>query len=132
DARAKLAILTRVGLRIRSSVESICARSISRIEPIDFEYAQMLGCPIRQVSRAKKELGQLFASVAPTLVAASSPLAQVDGARNLVVSTGRFGGETVFAGHGAGGDPTAVAVVSDLIALARSQPLNGAAFDEAD
>ena len=132
DARAKLAILTRVGLQIRSSVESICAQSISRIEPIDFEYAQMLGCTIRQVSRAKKELGQLFASVEPALVAASSPLAQVDGARNLVVSTGRFGGETVFAGHGAGGDPTAVAVVSDLIAIARSRPLNRAAFDETD
>ncbi len=42
-----------------------------------------------------------------------SPLARVEGGRNLVVSTGEFGGETTFGGHGAGGDPTAVAVVSD-------------------
>jgi homoserine dehydrogenase len=132
DARAKLAILARTGLRVTSSVENIRAQTISRIEPIDFEYAKLLGCTIRQLSRAKKELGKLFASVEPALVLASSPLAQVDGARNLVVSTGRFGGETVFAGHGAGGDPTAVAVVSDLIAIARSQPLNDAAFDEPD
>ncbi len=41
------------------------------------------------------------------------------GAQNIVVSTGRYGGETTFSGNGAGGNPTAVAVVSDLIALAR-------------
>ena len=110
----------------------IHAQTISRIEPIDFECAKLLGCTIRQLSRAKKESGKLFASVRPALVAKSSPLAQVDGARNLVVSTGRFGGETVFAGHGAGGEPTAVAVVSDLIAIARSQPSNDVAFNEPD
>jgi homoserine dehydrogenase len=46
------------------------------------------------------------------------------------MSTGKYGGETVFAGHGAGGNPTAVAVVSDLIAIARSRQVNGEALDE--
>jgi homoserine dehydrogenase len=70
--------------------------------------------------------------VGPALVHASSPLARVEGARNLVMSTGKFGGETVFGGHGAGGHPTAVAVVSDLIAIARSRQVNGAALNEAE
>jgi homoserine dehydrogenase len=48
------------------------------------------------------------------------------------MSTGKFGGETVFAGYGAGGHPTAVAVVSDLIAIARSRQVNGAALDEGE
>jgi homoserine dehydrogenase len=130
DARAKITILARTGLRVAANHESIPARSISSIEPIDFEYAKLLDCTIRQLSRAKKTDHALFASVEPALVHSSSPLAQVEGGRNLVMSTGKYGGETVFAGHGAGGHPTAVAVVSDLIAIARSRQVNGAALDE--
>jgi homoserine dehydrogenase len=132
DARAKLAILARTGLRISADLESISARTISVIEPVDFEYAKLLDCTIRQLSRARKTSKKLFATVGPSLVHASSPLARVEGARNLVMSTGKFGGETVFAGHGAGGHPTAVAVVSDLIAIVRSRQVNGAALDEGD
>jgi homoserine dehydrogenase len=132
DARAKLTILARTGLRISANLESISARTISVIEPVDFEYAKLLDCTIRQLSRARKTSKTLFATVGPSLVHASSPLAGVEGARNLVMSTGKFGGETVFAGHGAGGHPTAVAVVSDLIAIARSRQVNGAALDEGD
>jgi homoserine dehydrogenase len=130
DARAKLTILARTGLRVAAHLEAIPARTISLIEPIDFEYAQLLKCTIRQLSRAKKDSSQLFASVEPALVHTASPLAQVQGARNLVMSIGKFGGETVFAGHGAGGHPTAVAVVSDLLAIARSGEANGAWLGE--
>jgi homoserine dehydrogenase len=132
DARAKLAILARTGLRVSVDLESISARTISVIEPVDFEYAKLLDCTIRQLARGRKSSKKLFANVGPALVHASSPLARVEGARNLVMSTGKFGGETVFAGHGAGGHPTAVAVVSDLIAIARSRQVNGAALDEGD
>lgn len=132
DARAKLAILARTGLHVGANLESIPARTISTIEPIDFEYAKLLDCTIRQLSRAKKDSDKLFASVEPALVYVSSPLAKVEGGRNLVMSTGKFGGETVFAGHGAGGNPTAVAVVSDLIAIARSREVNGAALGEGE
>ena len=132
DARAKLAILARTGLRVSADLASISARPISVIEPVDFEYAKLLDCTIRQLSRARKTSKKLFATVGPALVHASSPLARVEGARNLVMSTGKFGGETVFAGHGAGGHPTAVAVVSDLIAIARSRQVNGAALNEGE
>jgi homoserine dehydrogenase len=56
----------------------------------------------------------------------------VDGSQNLVMSTGKFGGETVFSGHGAGGNPTAVAIVSDLIAVARARQAGTAAFDKTE
>jgi homoserine dehydrogenase len=131
DARAKLTILARTGLRVAVNHEDIRARSIRPLEPIDFEYAKLLDCTIRQISRAEKTAQTLFASVEPTLVHRSSPLAGVEGGQNLVMSTGKFGGETVFAGHGAGGNPTAVAVVSDLISIVRSRQINGVALDEA-
>jgi homoserine dehydrogenase len=137
DARAKLAILARVGLHCNVQVDSILARSISAIDSIDFEYASQLGCTIRQISwtelrktshseephkkQPDKPGEELFAAVQPALVELSSPLARVEGSKNLVVATGKYGGETVFGGHGAGGHPTAVAVVSDILAIARSK-----------
>ncbi len=121
DARAKLAILSRVGLASEVAPNAIACHSIRPIEAIDFDYARYLGCTIRQISWAELEGSRLFATVGPALVGPSSPLARVQGSRNLVMSTGKFGGETVFAGHGAGGNPTAVAVVSDIIAIAGSK-----------
>ena len=121
DARAKLAILARVGLHCKVRAESIVARSISAIDSVDFEYASLLGCTIRQISWVELKANELFAAVQPTLVPLASPLARVQGSQNLVVATGVFGGETVFGGHGAGGHPTAVAVVSDILAIARAK-----------
>ncbi len=121
DARAKLAILARVGLRCNVHPVKIVTRSISTIEAVDFDHARQLQCTIRQVSWAELHGESLFAAVQPSLVELSSPLARVQGSQNMVMSTGKFGGETVFAGHGAGGHPTAVAVVSDLIAISRAK-----------
>jgi homoserine dehydrogenase len=121
DARAKLAILARVGLHCNVQPETIVARSISTIDAIDFEYAKQLDCTIRQISWAELKGNQLLAAVQPALVPLLSPLARVQGSQNLVTATGIYGGETVFGGHGAGGHPTAVAVVSDLLAITRSK-----------
>jgi homoserine dehydrogenase len=127
DARAKLAILARVGLHCTVTPESILTRSISAIDTVDFEYANQLGCTIRQISWAELKTHsnepsngqQLFAAVQPSLVELSSPLARVEGSKNMVIATGKYGGETVFGGHGAGGNPTAVAIVSDVLAISR-------------
>jgi homoserine dehydrogenase len=121
DARAKLAILSRVGLNSEVAPDAVSCHSIRPVETIDFDYARYLGCTIRQISWAELEESRLFATVGPALVGLSSPLARVQGSQNLVMSTGKFGGETVFAGHGAGGNPTAVAIVSDLVAIAGSK-----------
>jgi homoserine dehydrogenase len=128
DACAKLTILARVALHCNVGAGAIVARSISGIDAIDFEYANQLGCTIRQISRAEVKAGvkndQLFAAVEPALVPLNSPLARVEGSQNLVMATGIYGGETVFGGHGAGGHPTAVAVVSDILAIARTKKDN--------
>jgi homoserine dehydrogenase len=121
DARAKLTILARVGLHCNVRCEDITARSISAIDSVDFEYANQLGCTIRQISWAELKDDNLYAAVQPALVELSSPLARVEGSQNLVMATGTYGGETVFGGHGAGGHPTAVAVVSDILAIARAK-----------
>ena len=125
DARAKLAILCAVGLRVRVAPADIACRPVTLVDQVDFRYAGALDCTIRQVSRAALDLsapGRVIASVRPSLVRKTSPLARAAGSQNLVVVSGRYGGDTIYAGAGAGGGPTAVAVVSDLAAIAVLEP----------
>ena len=119
DARAKLAILMRLALRAQVHPEDIQTSPITEVAAIDFSYAKDLNCTIRQIARAERVDGHLAATVRPMLVPLSSPLAWSRGTENMVVTTGHYGGEVVFSGHGAGGHPTAVAVVSDLVGLAQ-------------
>jgi homoserine dehydrogenase len=114
DARAKLAILALAGLRTWVEPESMRARTIRSVDAVDFDYAANLGCTIRQISRADLKEGVLFADVGPCLVPTESPFGRVQRNLNLVLTSGKYGGDTAFMGAGAGGDPTAVAVVSDL------------------
>lgn len=118
DARAKLAILMRLALRVQIDPEEIVPRPITAVAAVDFSYARDLGSTIRQVARAHQAEGRLAATVGPMLVDRRSPLAWSQGTENMVIVSGHYGGDVVFSGHGAGGHPTAVAVVSDLLALA--------------
>jgi len=118
DARAKLAILMRLALRVVVDPDEIVPQPITAVSAVDFSYARILGCTIRQVARAQQVKGRVAATVGPMLVDLHSPLAWSRGTENMVVLTGHYGGDVVFSGHGAGGQPTAVAVVSDLLALA--------------
>jgi homoserine dehydrogenase len=119
DAAAKLAIIAAVGLRRPVRVSDIATKSIRPIESVDFMYARELGCTIRQIARASAEdNGEVFAAVRPALVPLSSGFGRVEGSQNLVTVRGVFGGETSFFGSGAGGSPTAVAVVSDVLSVA--------------
>ena len=120
DARAKLTILARIALHAELDPKAIAVESIRPISAVDFHYAKELGCTIRQVSEAELDGSLVRARVAPMLVPKSSPLAWSRGTQNMVVASGQFGGDVVFSGHGAGGGPTAVAVVSDLLAVAHN------------
>jgi homoserine dehydrogenase len=123
DARAKLLILTQAGLRLRVSSKQIACRSIRSVAAVDFMYAAGLDSTIRQISVAQKETRKgvrLAAAVQPALIPSASLMAHAQGSQNIVTATGEFGGKMIFSGYGAGGDPTAVAVISDLYAILRS------------
>src|ERR1700733_4105198 len=119
DARAKLCILSRIAMHAELDPDAVAMQTISTVEAIDFSYAKELNSTIRQVSRAELDGKLVHARVAPMLVPLASPMAWSHGTQNMVVVSGRFGGDVVFSGHGAGGEPTAVAVVSDLLAVAQ-------------
>lgn len=125
DARAKLAILALAGLHARVEPESIRARTIRTVDAVDFGYATELECTIRQISRADLKESTLFADVGPCLVPKDSPFGRVQRNLNLVLTSGKYGGDIAFLGAGAGGDPTAVAVVSDLMFVAESLAAGG-------
>lgn len=121
DAQAKIAILASVAFGYEVNVQQIPVGTIRAIEAIDFVYSKRMQHTIRQVAEVaivNEEEPSVCASVRPTLVPLSSALARVEGSRNVVCVEGRFGKETVFSGFGAGGGPTAVAVVSDLESIA--------------
>lgn len=128
DARAKLTILALAGLQTYVAPETIRARTIRAVDAVDFDYAAELGCTIRQISRADLRSGPdvdqsektLFAEVGPSLVPTTSPYGRVQANQNLVLTSGQYGGDMAFLGAGAGGDPTAVAVVSDLKFVAQN------------
>jgi homoserine dehydrogenase len=131
DAAAKLAIIAAVGLRRPVRVGDIAKRSIRPIEIVDFQYAREIGCTIRQIARAEvRDDSRVFAVVSPALVPLGSSYGRIDGSQNVVTVRGVFGGETSFSGFGAGGAPTAVAVVSDLLSI-RRQTASSAAVDSA-
>ncbi len=121
DAQAKLAILAHVALHAHVGAGTIQSRRIDSIDAVDFQYARQIGCTIRQIAWAERtaDPAVIRAAVGPALVPLGSPLASVRGSENLVMLRGQYGGETTFGGLGAGGEPTAVAVLSDLLAIAR-------------
>lgn len=119
DARAKLCILARLALQAEIHPEDVPAQTIRHVGAVDFPYAKELGCTIRQVSRAQLDGNVVRARVGPMLVPTTSPVAWSHGTQNMIVTSGEFGGDVVFSGHGAGGHPTAVAVMSDVLAVAQ-------------
>ena len=117
DAAAKLVVLAGIAFRRYVRMADIPMRSIRTISGADFRYARRLGCTIRQVSQIHARDGGFHAFVGPVLVPASSSFGRNLGANNVVTIYGKYGGQSAFSGAGAGGPATAVAVVSDLLAL---------------
>jgi homoserine dehydrogenase len=119
DARSKLAILAALAFGERIVPADIFTEGIRRITPIDFDYAHQLHHTIRLVCAARQTSAGLILSVRPSLIPQSTILAGVRGAYNAVWVRGRYGADTFYYGRGAGPHPTGVAVVSDLMRVAR-------------
>src|ERR1700733_10210892 len=119
DARSKLAILSALAFGEHITPADIFVEGIRRITPQDFDYAHQLGHTIRLVCGATQTERGLILSVRPALIKKSTILASVQGAYNAVWVKGQFGADTFYYGRGAGSNPTGVAVVSDLMRVAR-------------
>jgi homoserine dehydrogenase len=119
DARSKLAILAALAFGERITPSDIFVDGIRRITPIDFQYAHRLGHTIRLICAARQTPKGLILSVRPALIRRSTILAGVLGAYNAVWAKGVYGEDTFYYGRGAGSRPTGVAVVSDLMRVAR-------------
>jgi len=120
DATYKLAILGSIAYEIRVRPSDIYREGIDGIEPVDFRYARELGYAIKLIAHTQRHPGRVEARVHPAMVPLDHPLAQVEGANNAVFVEGDLVGQVLLVGQGAGGRPTASAVVGDLIDLARS------------
>ena len=126
DARAKLAILATIAFGYRIQPHAIPCRSITGVDHTDFVLARRLGTTVRQVAWAERHRDdptcRVTAGVQPALVPTASPFGRLDGSDNLVSIVGEWAGEVTLSGRGAGAEPTAIAVVSDLLAIARGGP----------
>jgi homoserine dehydrogenase len=123
DARAKLAILCAVAFGVDVRPDQIAARSTAAVTPADVAAARARGSVIRQIAHADYDpsRSRLIAWVAPVPVRDDSLFARTVGPRNAAIVAGVHSGETTITGAGAGGDATAVAIVGDLIAIARDR-----------
>jgi homoserine dehydrogenase len=120
DATYKLAILGSIAYEIKIRPDDVFREGIEAIEPVDFRYARELGYAIKLIAHTQRHPGRVEARVHPAMVPLDHPLAQVEGANNAVFVEGDLVGQVLLVGQGAGGRPTASAVVGDLIDLARS------------
>lgn len=120
DAAAKLSILCMLAFKLRVLPAQIDQRTISRVRSEDFREAGLRGGTIRQLAFAEfdRDRSALTAWVAPTFVPRGSIFARAIGPENAALITGAFAGSITLTGVGAGGDATAVAAISDLLAIA--------------
>lgn len=119
DARSKLAILAGLAFGQRVLPAQIFTEGIRRVTPLDFAYAHTLKHTIRLICAARRTPTGLLLSVRPSLIPQSTIMAGVTGAYNAVWVKGHYGQDTFYYGRGAGAQPTGVAVVSDLVRVAR-------------
>jgi len=115
DTADKLAILSWLAFGKSLASEHIPTLGISMISPVDLIYARRLDCAIRLLGVAERTGDAVSLRVSPFFVSQRLPLSAVSGVLNAVEVVGPRLGSTVFSGRGAGGDPTAVSVVADIL-----------------
>jgi homoserine dehydrogenase len=119
DSAHKLAVLTMLTFGTPVKFEDIYTEGISKITPLDIDFAKDLGYKIKLLAITKMADGEIEARVHPTMLPDTYPLAAVDGVFNALSVVGDAVGSTMFYGRGAGDMPTGSAVVGDIIDIGR-------------
>jgi homoserine dehydrogenase len=119
DSAHKLQILVTLAFRTFVELKDIHTEGITRVTAQDIAYARELGYRVKLLAIAKAADGGVEVRVHPTMIPAASPLAAVSGVFNAVFITGDAVGDLMFYGRGAGQLPTASAVWSDVLEIAR-------------
>ena len=122
DAAHKLALISRLAFGARPQMADIEVIGVRDMDITDIRYAHQLGFAVKLLARAAMRGGELSISVRPALIPQTAMLAAVGGAMNAVIIRSANAGETMLYGAGAGAYPTAVAVIADIIDIARGNP----------
>ncbi|MGV3614953.1 MAG: homoserine dehydrogenase [Fimbriimonas sp.] len=126
DTMYKISILASIAFHRRVPVEEVYREGIRSVSQLDIKYADMLGYRIKLLGIVDAVSdGQILARVHPTLVPKSHPLSSVNDVYNALYLHGDFVGDLMFSGRGAGSDPTASAVIGDLIDVGRNIAVGG-------
>ncbi|ABB31860.1 homoserine dehydrogenase [Geobacter metallireducens RCH3] len=120
DTAHKLALLVSLCFGTRVTFSDIHTEGISSLSSVDIKFARDFGYKIKLLAIGKRDGDRVEARVHPTMIPVNNPLADVDGAFNAIRFTGDFIGPVMFYGRGAGMDPTASAVVGDIIEVSRN------------
>jgi homoserine dehydrogenase len=132
DAASKAAILASLAFHTRITAADVHCEGIRSVTAADMAAAEGMGCVIKLLAICERIGGNgddvpesVSARVYPAMIPASHPLASVDGAYNAVFVEAEAAGQLMFYGQGAGGAPTASAVLGDLVAVARNRVHGG-------
>ena len=120
DAGHKLTILASIAFGIPLQFDKVYTEGITQITRLDVEYAEQLGYRIKHLGIARKTAGGIELRVHPTLIPERRLIANVNGVMNAVLVKGDAVGSTLYYGAGAGAEPTASAVVADVIDVVRA------------
>jgi homoserine dehydrogenase len=119
DAAAKATILAGLAFGVWVPMEQVYTEGIEGIDTVDLGFAARLGYDVKLLGIAESTGAGVSVRVHPSLVPATHPMAAIRGAQNAVFVSGPALGELLFSGPGAGGDPTATAVLGDVVTAAR-------------
>lgn len=127
DAASKAAILATLAFHTRVTAGDVYCEGMRSVSAADIAAADELGCVIKLLAICERcpDGGAVSARVYPAMIPRSHPLASVDGAFNAVFVEAEAAGQLMFYGQGAGGAPTASAVLGDLVAAARNRVVGG-------
>ncbi|HEX6002665.1 MAG TPA: homoserine dehydrogenase [Burkholderiales bacterium] len=119
DAAHKLTIMAAIGFGIPTQFSAVYIEGISQLTREDLTYAEELGYRIKLLGIAKRRARGIELRVHPTLIPARRLIANVEGVMNAILVCGDVVGQTMYYGAGAGAEPTASAVIADLVDVAR-------------